>query len=90
VTPLPSKVPYTRARAGDAFIAVGPSGGGYGNPLERDPEQVRDDVLDGYISAETALRDYGVAVAAGGELDREATLRARREAGRAARIPPAP
>jgi N-methylhydantoinase B len=88
VTPLPSKVPYTRARAGDAFIAVGPSGGGYGNPFERDPEQVRDDVLDGYISAETALRDYGVVVAAGGEVDRAATARARQEAGRTERVPP--
>jgi hypothetical protein len=77
VTPLPSKVPYTRARAGDSFIAVGPSGGGYGDPLDRDPEQVREDVLDGYLSAETALRDYGVVVTDRAELDHEATARTR-------------
>ena len=29
---LPSKVPYTEARAGDRFVCVGPAGGGYGTP----------------------------------------------------------
>jgi N-methylhydantoinase B len=72
VTPLPSKVPYTRARPGDTFVAVGPSGGGYGDPRERPMEQVLDDVLDGYISAETAARDYGVVIA-DGRIDRAAT-----------------
>ncbi|MBI1735784.1 MAG: hydantoinase B/oxoprolinase family protein [Candidatus Rokubacteria bacterium] len=57
---LPSKVPYTRARAGDTFVAVGPSGGGYGDPRERPREQVLEDVRDGYISPETARRDYGI------------------------------
>jgi N-methylhydantoinase B len=44
---LASKVPYHAARKGDMFVAVGPSGGGYGDPLERDPEAVLADVLDG-------------------------------------------
>ena len=35
-------------------------GGGWGNPLDRDPEAVRDDVLDEYISLDAAGRDYGV------------------------------
>jgi N-methylhydantoinase B len=35
-------------------------GGGFGNPLERDPERVRQDVLDGYVTLEGAERDYGV------------------------------
>ena len=35
-------------------------GGGYGNPDERDPERVRTDVLDGYVSREAAASDYGV------------------------------
>ena len=35
-------------------------GGGYGDPYERDPEHVRSDVLDGYVSREAAERDYGV------------------------------
>jgi N-methylhydantoinase B len=35
-------------------------GGGFGDPLERDPERVREDVLDGYVTVEAAARDYGV------------------------------
>jgi N-methylhydantoinase B len=77
VRPLPSKVPYTRARAGDRFIVVGPSGGGYGDPRQRPAEQVLDDVLDGYITAETAARAYGVVIDARMQIDRAATARAR-------------
>ena len=33
--------------------------GGYGNPHERDPKAVAEDVADGYVSAEAARRDYG-------------------------------
>ena len=76
-TPLPSKVPYTRARTGDTFVAVGPSGGGYGDPKERPVNLVVEDVLDGYISAETARRDYGVVVRADGTLDEPGTAQAR-------------
>jgi N-methylhydantoinase B len=39
-----------------------PGGGGYGEPFERDPEVVRRDVIDGYVTPEAAARDYGVAV----------------------------
>jgi N-methylhydantoinase B len=35
-------------------------GGGYGDPLERDPEAVRADVLEGWVSRERAGADYGV------------------------------
>ncbi len=59
------------------FVCYGPAGGGYGNPLERDPAKVADDVLDGVISVETALRDYGVVISAKGVVDSEATRRAR-------------
>jgi N-methylhydantoinase B len=37
-----------------------PGGGGFGDPLIRDPELVRADVLDGYVSIEHAREDYGV------------------------------
>jgi len=40
-------------------------GGGWGDPLEREPERVLNDVLQGYISAESAQRDYGVVLTAG-------------------------
>ena len=33
-------------------------GGGYGDPKARDPNLVRDDIKNGYISAEAARRDY--------------------------------
>ena len=36
--------------------------GGYGNPLERDPARVLDDVLDGYVSVEQARTGYGVVI----------------------------
>jgi len=36
--------------------------GGYGNPLERDPARVLDDVLDGYVSLEQARTGYGVVI----------------------------
>jgi N-methylhydantoinase B len=35
-------------------------GGGFGDPRERDPERVRRDVRDGYVSLEAAERDYGI------------------------------
>jgi N-methylhydantoinase B len=38
-------------------------GGGYGDPLDRDPETVRLDVLDGWITASSAREDYGVVLA---------------------------
>ncbi len=52
-------------------------GGGFGDPLERDPERVRADVVDGYVSAEAARRDYGVALASDGTIDLELTSRLR-------------
>ena len=45
---------------GDIFVVRTPGGGGYGKPLERDPELVRRDVLDGLVSLEAAEKDYGV------------------------------
>jgi len=39
-----------------------PGGGGYGNPFERDPASVLDDVAKGFVSLDCAARDYGVVV----------------------------
>src|SRR5262245_24430238 len=39
-----------------------PGGGGYGDPFARDPEKVRWDVIDGYVTPEQAEQNYGVAV----------------------------
>jgi len=74
---LPSKVPHMNIAKDGRFVCYGPAGGGYGNPLERDPAKVADDVLDEVISVETAKRDYGVVVSAKGVVDQAATEKAR-------------
>ena len=48
--------------------------------MKRNPELVLSDVLDGLISPETALRDYGVVIAGKG-VDHKATAAARLNAG---------
>jgi N-methylhydantoinase B len=45
---------------GEVVEIVTGTGGGFGNPFARDPERVRDDVLDGYLTRESAEQDYGV------------------------------
>jgi N-methylhydantoinase B len=49
---LPSKIPYRKARRGDVLRLVGPCGGGYGDPSERDPEAIARDARDGLATAE--------------------------------------
>jgi N-methylhydantoinase B len=61
----------------DAIRLQLPGGGGFGDPCARDPKAVRDDVLDGLITAEQARRDYGVAIDAAGEVDHAETGRLR-------------
>jgi N-methylhydantoinase B len=39
-----------------------PGGGGYGDPFEREPQAVLEDVVNGYVSLEAAERDYGVVI----------------------------
>jgi N-methylhydantoinase B len=60
----------------DAIQLGLPGGGGVGNPRERDPQHVLDDVLDGLITVEDAKRDYGVVIA-NGVVDEAATRQAR-------------
>ncbi|MCW5720356.1 MAG: hydantoinase B/oxoprolinase family protein, partial [Devosia sp.] len=43
---------------GDAYILRSGGGGGFGNPTERDPARIREDLRQGYISPEAAARDY--------------------------------
>ena len=75
---LPSKLPWRGFKTGDRIEAVRACGGGYGDPLERDPADVLDDVLDGYIDAAKARADYGVVIA-GKAVDAAATEAARSE-----------
>jgi N-methylhydantoinase B len=47
-------------RSGDVFSRPTAGGGGFGDPLERDPALVLEDVADDYVSVERAAKDYGV------------------------------
>jgi N-methylhydantoinase B len=49
-------------KAGEVVHVNLPGGGGFGDPLERDVEKVRQDVIDGYVTPGEAGRKYGVAV----------------------------
>jgi N-methylhydantoinase B len=56
--------PHPKGRSvllpGDRLVMHYGGGGGYGDPRARDPEAVRRDVEDGYVTPEAAQRDYGV------------------------------
>jgi N-methylhydantoinase B len=56
--------PYglTQLRPGDVVIMDAAGGGGYGDPLERDPELVEHDVAEQYVSIEGAQENYGVVI----------------------------
>jgi 5-oxoprolinase (ATP-hydrolysing) len=56
----PSKVTGWKLDAGDTIAIVVPSGGGYGDPLDRDPALVVSDILDGFTTHQQAEQDYGV------------------------------
>lgn len=77
---LPSKLPNRSAKAGSTIQLVGPCGGGYGNPVERDPEKVLADFLDGYISADVVLEEYKVYITESNTVDYEKTMARRRRA----------
>jgi N-methylhydantoinase B len=74
------KIDVLRLGIGDVLSLSGPGGGGYGDPLERDPQAVLEDVQAGYLDPRSAAEDYGVLVV-NGSADYAATaaLRAARE-----------
>ena len=77
-TSLPSKLQSRWAEPGDTIRTISPCAGGYGDPLERDPQKVLDDVLDGFVGAESARTQYGVAAdIEAKKVDQEATTRLR-------------
>jgi N-methylhydantoinase B len=72
----------TFANPGDWVGFYSAGGGGYGSPLERDPQEVVQDVLNGYVSIERAYLDYGVVISPDAfEFDEVATYDRRRELG---------
>jgi N-methylhydantoinase B len=70
-----------RLASGEVFHVQSAGSGGYGNPLEREPQAVLDDVLDGYVSPERARCDYKIVVDVSRQvIDWEATEGLRQEA----------
>jgi N-methylhydantoinase B len=75
VLPLstPGKASGIPLRANDVIVACTAGGGGYGDPLQREPQLVAAEVALGFLSQSAACAHYGVVVDAHGVLDREAT-----------------
>jgi N-methylhydantoinase B len=85
---LPSKCHGVRVEPGDVLHFVTWGGGGWGDPLERDPSLVALEVGRGLVTAEGARR-YGVVLTDDGSADAEATraLREQMRADRPADLP---
>ena len=57
---IDSKKSGTTLKSGGVLRCQMPGAGGYGNPLERDRALIVHDLEEGYITPESALRDYGL------------------------------
>ena len=74
----------SRYGPGDLIVSRCNGGGGYGSPLAREPERVRDDVEEGFVTIGHARDVYGVVIADDGTLDLAATTALRAELAAAA------
>jgi N-methylhydantoinase B len=75
---LPAMSDNTILNRGDVVQVTTPGGGGWGNPLTREPEMVARDLRRGYVSRAAARRDYGVVFQQGSfHVDHDATSKAR-------------
>lgn len=83
---MPSKFSGHATRAGDVMVYCSPCGGGYGDPLERPPATVREDVLDDFCTREAAYEVYGVVLDDQLILDESATQRRRSDLGQGAAL----
>lgn len=59
-------------KPGERIVSYSAGGGGYGDPLTRNPEAVLEDLVDGRISDTAAFESYGVVVV-DGAIDEAAT-----------------
>lgn len=70
----------TSMRTGDVYRAASMGGGGYGDPLDREPQRVAQDVRNGLVSPAWAKKVYGVVVRAEDlAVDEAATAACRRQ-----------
>lgn len=66
-----ARVPIWQTEPNTIWRYITNGGGGWGEALDRDPERVKIDVRDEYVTIEGALRDYGVVVVGDPESDPE-------------------
>lgn len=71
------KVNGIKVRDGTVIMSLTGGGGGYGNAFERDPEAVRQDAIDGYVSLDHARAAYGVELSSDFEVKTAQTQRLR-------------
>ncbi|HKS62726.1 MAG TPA: hydantoinase B/oxoprolinase family protein [Xanthobacteraceae bacterium] len=75
---LPTLADNIVLNRGDLIRIVSAGGGGWGDPFEREAERVAWDVRKGYVSAQSARRDYGVCLGEDLSVEVEATAQARK------------
>ena len=73
----PGKATGHAIRRDDTVVMRSAGGGGYGDPLTRDPMSVRRDVAGGFVSRACAADVYGVVLDDDGEIDAAASEAAR-------------
>lgn len=76
---LHAKLTNFKIRKGDILEIRTPCAAGYGNPYEREPKQVLQDILDNYTTIEKANELYGVVIRDNLTIDMEATQKLRAE-----------
>jgi N-methylhydantoinase B len=66
-----ARFPMWDTKPNTIFRYLTNGGGGFGDPLAREPERVKVDVRDGYVTIDGAARDYGVVVTGDPDTDPE-------------------
>ncbi len=77
--PMASKMVGIKLTKGQRLQLETPGGGGYGQAVERDPAAIAEDVRLGYITRESARKDYGCVLDETGAPDLAATATLRQE-----------
>ncbi len=80
VPPMVSKMVGIKLKKGQSVHLETPGGGGYGQPVERDPAAVARDYTLGFVSRENALKDYFVVLDQNGGVDEYETSICRKAA----------